>query len=114
MTKRICWEKGMRLTDEILKSSDKCHLESLNQAFVLASNGRFGLLPSNRAFSISLSVNKNVVDVEALNCLAITRSGKIIDINYDTAFTDYFDTRLTIPSNIQFTASVDERISTFP
>ena len=99
MTKRICWKKGMRLTDEILKSSDKCHLESLNQAFVLASNGRFGLLPSNREFNISLSVNKNIIDVEALNCLAITKSGSIIDINYDTSFTNNYDTRLTIPSN---------------
>ena len=99
MTKRICWKKGMRLTDEILKSSDKCHLESLNQAFVLASNGRFGLLPSNREFEISLSVSKNIIDVEALNCLAITKSGNIIDINYDTSFTNNFDTRLTIPSN---------------
>ena len=25
MTKRICWKKGMRLTDVILKSSDKFH-----------------------------------------------------------------------------------------
>lgn len=99
MTKRICWKKGMRLTDEILKTSDKCHLESLNQAFVLASNGRFGLLPSNREFNISLSVNKNIVDVESLNCLAITKSGNIIDINYDTSYTNNYDTRLTIPSD---------------
>lgn len=98
MTKRICWKKGMRLTDEILISSDKCHLESLNQAFVLASNGRFGLLPSNREFNISLSVSKNIIDVEALNCLAITKSGNIIDINYDTSFTNNIETRLTIPS----------------
>ncbi len=99
MTKRICWKKGMRLTDEILKSSDKCHLESLNQAFVLAANGRFGLLPSNRDFNISISVNKNIVDVESLNCLAITKSGNIIDINYDTTYTNNIDTRLTIPSS---------------
>ena len=99
MTKRICWKKGMRLTDEILKSSDKCHLESLKQVFVLASNSRFGLLPSNREFNISLSVNRNIVDVEALDCLAITKSGNIIDINYDTSYTNNLDTRLTIPSN---------------
>lgn len=89
----------MRLTDEILKSSDKCHLESLNQAFVLAANGRFGLLPSNRNFNISISVNKNIVDVEALSCLAITKSGNIIDIDYDTTFTNNIDTRVAIPSN---------------
>lgn len=99
MTKRIYWKKGMRLTDEILKSSDNCHLESLNQAFTLASNGRFGLLPSNREFTISVSINKNIVDVESLNCLAITKSGKIIDINYDTTYTNNVDTRITIPTS---------------
>lgn len=99
MTKRICWKKGMRLTDEILSSSDKCHLDSLNQAFILAANGRFGLLPSIRDFNISLSINKNIVDVEALNCLAITKSGNIIDIDYDTAFTNNIDTRIAIPSS---------------
>ena len=98
MTKRICWKKGMRLTDEILKSSDKCHFESLNQAFVFAANGRFGLLPSNREFNISISINKNLVDVEALNCLAMTKSGTIIDINYDTTYTNNIDTRVSIPS----------------
>ena len=99
MTKRICWKKGMRLTDEILKSSDKCHLESLNQVLVLAANNRFGLLPSNRNFNISVSINKNIVDIETLNCLAITKSGSIIDIIYDTTFTNNIDTRLAIPSN---------------
>lgn len=99
MTKRICWKKGMRLTDEMLISSDKCHLESLNQAFVLAANGRFGLLPSDREFKISLSISKNILDVEELDCLAITKSGNIIDISYDTSFTNNFNTRLTIPSN---------------
>lgn len=99
MTKRICWKKGMRLTDEILTSSDKCHLDSLNQTFTLASNGRFGLLPSNREFNVSLSINKNVVDVELLDCLAITKSGRIIDINYNTTFTNNIETRITIPSS---------------
>ena len=99
MTKRISWKKGMKLTDEIMRSSDECHLESLKQAFVLATNGRFGLIPSKQGFDVSISINKNIIDVEALTCLGLTKSGKIIDINYDTTFTNNFDTRVILPSN---------------
>lgn len=97
MTRRVSWKKGMRLTDEILKSSDRCYLETFYQTFTLASNGRFGLLPSNREFFISLSINKDVVEVEELNCLALTKSGKIIDLNYNTKFTNNINTRIPIP-----------------
>lgn len=99
MTKRIYWKKGMKLTDEIMKSSDECNLESLNHAFVLATNGRFGLIPSKRGFDVSVSINKNIIDVESLTCLGLTKSGAIIDINYDTTFTNNFDTRIILPSN---------------
>lgn len=98
MTKRICWKKGMRLTDEIMISSDKCHFESLSQAFVLAAHGRFGLLPSSREFKISISINKNIVNVESLSCLALTKSGRIIDIYYDTTLSNNIDPQATIPS----------------
>lgn len=98
MTKRICWKKGMRLTDEILRMSDKCHLESLAKTVIIAANGRFGLLPSKGKFNISVSINKNIVDVEALSCLAITKSGAIVDIDYDTRFANNMETRVSIPS----------------
>lgn len=101
MTKRIYWKRGMRLTDEILRSSDKCHLESLAQAFVLAANGRFGLLPSERDFKISINVDaaKGVVDVVQLSCLAITKSGVLFDINYDTRYSNNFNTKVAMPAN---------------
>ena len=63
------------MTDDVMISSDKCHLESLSQALALAANGRFGLLPSIREFNISINVNKNFIYIETLNCLAITKSG---------------------------------------
>lgn len=99
MTKRVYWKKGMRLTDEVMISSDKCHLESLSQALALAANGRYGLLPSNKEFNISINVNKNFIYIEALNCLAITKSGKLIDICYDTTFTNNLDARVAIPAS---------------
>ncbi len=87
----------MRLTDEVLKTADRYADETISQAMTLAAAGRFGLFPSARPFHLSLSVNKGFVDVEALSCLAITRGGQIIDTEFDTKFTNSFDTRVQIP-----------------
>lgn len=96
MTKRICWKKGMRLTDEVLKASDDSSAQFVGHALALAAAGRFGLLPSSRPFGISLNITKGFVDVESLDCLAITRGGDLIDIQYDTLYTGAFDSRVQI------------------
>ena len=44
MPKRICWKKGMRLTDEVLRASDNCTAEFISQTLSLAACGRFGLI----------------------------------------------------------------------
>jgi len=99
MTKRICWKKGMRLTDEILRASDSCTAEYVGNALVLAAAGRFGLLPSSTPFSLSVDISQGVVTVESLTCLAVTRGGHLIDVHYDTKYTNTFDTRVRIPEN---------------
>lgn len=98
MAKRICWKKGMRLTDDILRASDNCMVELVGNALSLAAAGRFGLLPSTTSpFDLSLNINKGIIDVDLLNCLAITKGGFLIDAHYDTKFTNTFDTRVQIP-----------------
>ncbi len=87
----------MRLTDDILRASDNSTMELVGNAFVLAAAGRFGLFPSKHPFELSLNINKGVVDVELLNCLAVTKGGYLIDVHYDTKFTNTFDTRVQIP-----------------
>ena len=99
MSKRISWKKGMRLTDEILSMSDNCTSELIGKALVLSAGGNFGLFPNSRPFSLSLDINKNVIDVVSMNCLGITRDGTLIDVNYDTNYTNSFDTRTTIPGS---------------
>ena len=99
MPKRISWKKGMRLTAEILKTSDKCTDRIISHSLSLAASGRFGLIPSSRAFNISLNFNKNHVEIEELDCLAITRSGTLIDISFDTRYTHSQETRLSLPTN---------------
>ena len=98
MTKRICWKKGMRLSDEIMKASDNSHAEVVSKAFLLATAGRFGLFPSSRPFVLSLNINGDGLNVESLNCLAITKGGQLIDIDFDTRYTCPYDSHVAIPS----------------
>ena len=97
MPRRISWKKGMRLTDEVLKAADNCTSDAIGQALVLASAGRMGLFPSVRPFQLSLSIARGFVEVESLDCLAMTRGGDIIDVQFDTKFSNTFDSRVQIP-----------------
>ena len=99
MPKKISWKKGMRLTDEVMLASDACTADYVNQALMLAAGGRFGLFPSTRPFMIQLSINKGFIEVEAINCLAITRGGVIIDAQFDTRFNNTIDGRVQIPND---------------
>ena len=99
MAKRVCWKKGMRLTDDILKASDNSMMEFVGNAFALASAGRFGLFPSSTPFELSLNIAKGFIDVEELNCVAVTKGGDFIDVHYDTKYTNTFDTRIPISEN---------------
>lgn len=100
MTKRICWKKGMRLSEDIMKASDNKHAELVGNAFMLATAGRFGLFPATRPFELSINISGDGLDVEVLNCLAITKGGQLIDICYDTKYTCPFDSHVTIPANV--------------
>lgn len=99
--KRIFWKRGMRLTDDILRASDDSMAEFVGHALMLAAAGRFGLIPSPRPFVLTLNVMGNVVDVESLSCLAVTRGGYLVDAHYDTRYTNSFDTRVLIPDDTE-------------
>lgn len=94
MPKRICWRKGMRLTDEVLQAADKCTAEAISQSLMLASAGRFGLLPSLRPFQLSLNITTDYVEVTSLDLLAITRAGDMIDLTVTGELTDTTNTRI--------------------
>lgn len=98
MSKRISWKKGMRLTDEVLLAADQYMAESVGQAVAVAAGGRFGLFTPTRPFQLSLSISKGFVEVETLSCLAVTGSGDIIDVHFDTQYSNSFDTRVQIPN----------------
>lgn len=99
MPKRICWKKGMRLTDDILRASDEAHLELVSHALMLATAGRFGLFPVHRPFNLSLNISKGFIEVESLSCLAITKDGGIIDVHYESKYDIYLENRIQMPSD---------------
>lgn len=88
----------MRLTDDVLKASDDATAEAIGKAMTLAAAGRFGLFPCSRPFQISLNIAKAFVNVESLCCLAVTKGGHLIDVQYDTKYSNAFDTQVPIPN----------------
>ena len=98
MPKRIHWTKGMRLTDDVMRASDQCLIDFAKNAFIMASSGRFGLLPTSKPFELSLDISNGMVDVVSLNCTAITSGGDLIEAHYDTKYNNSFDTRIQIPA----------------
>lgn len=99
MPKRVSWKKGMRLTDEILTISDGCMADMIGNAFVLCTAGRFGLFPNSHPFKLTVDINKNIIDVVSIDCLGITQDGTLIEAEYNTNYTNSFDTRTFIPTD---------------
>lgn len=89
----------MRLTDEVLRASDQSTLELVGSVVALAAAGRYGLLPAVDPFVLSVNVAGGLVDVVALNCVAVTRGGDLIEARYDTRYTNAFDTRVALPDD---------------
>lgn len=90
----------MRLTEQILRASDDAELELIGKALALGSAGRFGLFTSHRPFKIILNIGRETVDIESLNCLAITKEGQLIDVNYQAKFDKAFETKVALPYHL--------------
>ena len=57
-----------------------------------------GLMPSLRKFNISIDINHDIIDIVSIDCIGLTRNGRLIDVQYDTDYSNSFDTRVIIPS----------------
>ena len=102
----------MRLTDDILRMSDSYTLDLVSTALLLSATGRFGLLPTSRPFKTSLDINKNIIDVVAADILAVTKSGHLIDVSFDSRFSDLQNTQVVIPANAEERAYLLLAVST--
>lgn len=94
--KRISWKKGMRLTDEVFRMSDACTSEQISNSMMMAAAGRFGLFPQC-SFGVSIDIKGSTIDVVSIDCLAVTRDGSLIDVNYDSSYNNTFNTSAAMP-----------------
>jgi len=99
MQKRICWKKGMRLTDEVLTAADNCTAEMMGQTLMLASAGRYGLMPSQVPFQLSMNIVGGEIEITFITLLAITRAGEVIDLELDNDKIGTLNNKLRLPSN---------------
>lgn len=98
MPLKVTWKKGMRLSTDVFDALDMSCDENIRLSNLIATGGEFGLIPAHKPFEISVNVSNNVLEVVSLSCHGVTKSGKIVDIDFDSNYTNTFDTRITIPS----------------
>lgn len=98
MPLKVTWKKGMRLSTDVFNALDRFIEENIRLASIVASDGQYGLFNALKPFELSVNVHNNILEVVSLSCHGITKSGKIIDIDFDSNFTATFDTRVSIPS----------------
>lgn len=98
MPLKVTWKKGMRLSTDVFNALDLSNEESIRLSNLVATGGRMGLIPVNKPFELSVNVSNNVLEVVSLSCHGVTKSGKIVDIDFDSNYTNTFDTKIAIPN----------------
>lgn len=99
MPLKVTWKKGMRLSTDVFEALDASLDEAIRLSNVIATGGRFGLISVNKQFELSVNVSNSTLEVVSLSCHGVTKSGRIVDIEFDSNFTNTFDTRISIPSS---------------
>lgn len=89
----------MRLSTEVFDASDASLEENIRLSNIIATGGRFGLVPVNKPFELSVNVIDNILEVVSLSCHGVTKNGRIVDIDFDANYTNTFDTRVSIPAS---------------
>lgn len=87
----------MKLTDSLFRLSDDFRDELAGAAFSMMAAGRCGLIPSGHPFHITLNFTRTSVEVTEISCKAVTESGFLIDLSYDTMYSRTFDASVPLP-----------------
>lgn len=98
MSSKVTWKKGMRLSTDVFEAVDSSNEYNVRQSILLATGGRMGLFKTTKPFELSVNISNNILEVVTLSCHGVTRSGKLVDIEFDSNFNHTFDTRVTIPT----------------
>lgn len=88
----------MRLSTDVFEALDMYMDENIRLTRIIASGGRFGLIPVSKPFELSVNISGNVLEVVSLSCHGVTKSGMMVDIDFDSNYTNTFDTRVVIPT----------------
>lgn len=89
----------MKLDKDLFRRSDEATMEMIGKACAMAAAGRMGLMPYGKTFEAIVSFGRNYVEVEAITCLAITRDGHVIDVDFATDFTNTIGKTVEMPDN---------------
>lgn len=106
MSFKVTWKKGMRLSTDIFDAVDSNNEYNLRQSLLLASGGRMGLFKNAKPFELSINITNNILEVVTLSCHGITKSGKLVDVEFDSNFNHTFDTRVVIPTSYESEAFI--------
>ena len=98
MHNKVTWKKGMRLTPEVFNAMDSAREDAIRLVALLGSGGRYGLFAAGKPFGLTVNINGNALEVTSLSCHGITKSGCVIDIEYDSNYVNTFDARVPIPN----------------
>lgn len=98
MPLKVTWKKGMRLSTEVFDALDTSCDENIRLSNMIATGGRYGLIPAYKPFELSVNITDNILEVVSLSCHGVTKSGRIVDIDFDSNYANTFDTRIAIPT----------------
>lgn len=102
MPQKVTWKKGMRLSTDVFEALDKTSEQNIKLANLISTGGRFGLISVGKPFELSVNINNNILEVVSLCCHGVTKSGMIVDINFDSHYSNTFDTRVSIPTESNY------------
>lgn len=98
MPRKVTWKKGMRLSTDVFKALEHTIEENVRLSCLVASGGRYGLFTTTSPFELTVNISNNMLEVVSMNCHGITKSGRLIDVEFDSNYHSTFDTRIPIPS----------------
>lgn len=91
---RIDWKAGMRLSDAIFNASDEFHVSQLMPLYALMLREGYGHLVEPK---FRYEVDNDRLSVVEMFCLALSASGRLINIRFDHNERDLFQT-LVMPT----------------
>lgn len=107
---RIDWKAGMRLSDMIFNASDEFHIAQLMPLYALMLRDGYGHLVEPK---FRYEVDNSTLSVIEMSCLALSASGRLINIRFDHNERELFQA-LTMPTSYDpFIVYVDASSSSY-